>query len=358
MRFERAWSLVLALAAALVLAGTPALAQSGDAAKQRAKELFTKGKTQYDLGNFQDAVKLFKNAYETSPHPAFLFNIAQAYRQMGDCKEALFFYKRYLTVQENEAKNQELVEARIKELNETCKANEAIKNKEPLGAMEPTDKNDLDGDDDVGRRGADAEDDDEDDDDGGDASIGVRRSVGMGRAPAKLSGTVEVGPALLQLGELQVQGAQFSGAASGGYALHFGAVDVDVGGRLGYVSMSWENRQLMVSGVSSLVTILANVTARYRAAPKIALRGELSAGMLVLTGLKEGHIFLNAGDSVSGVLTRPNVRTGVGGEYLFTDNVAGILSAVYSYSPAGQDLNPQLTGLAHIDVLVGVGWRL
>jgi tetratricopeptide (TPR) repeat protein len=121
----RIWLMGMFAAITVALAAAPAAAQNN--AKQRAKTLYQQGKTQFDLGNFDDAVKLFKQAYATSPYPAFLFNIAQAYRQMGDCKQALFFYKRFLTVAGDDAANKQLVEGHIKELSETCKASEEIK---------------------------------------------------------------------------------------------------------------------------------------------------------------------------------------------------------------------------------------
>lgn len=89
-----------------------------------ARKTYDAGERAYNLGDFQKAVTLFKQAYEDWPEPAFLFNIAQTYRQAGDCKQAVFFYKRYLSLKLNDSKKplkpevQKEVEARILELEE------------------------------------------------------------------------------------------------------------------------------------------------------------------------------------------------------------------------------------------------
>ena len=71
----------------LSLASSVALAQpkTGD-------DWFKEGETQYDLGNFDKAAEAFKQAFalETNEakRPAYLYNVAQAYRQGGKCKDA------------------------------------------------------------------------------------------------------------------------------------------------------------------------------------------------------------------------------------------------------------------------------
>src|SRR5690242_463268 len=62
----------------------------------RARELFRQGKTDFDLGQFDQAIAAWQEAYQYKREPLFLYNIAQAYRQSGNTQRALFFYKRYL----------------------------------------------------------------------------------------------------------------------------------------------------------------------------------------------------------------------------------------------------------------------
>ena len=110
----------LALACAVLIAAisAPALAQpTGD--KKKALELYEKGNTQYNLGRWKQAIDFFTQAYEVYNAPEFLFNIAQAHRQDGNCPEALFFYRRYLANKPN-ATNKSEVEGFIKELEGKC----------------------------------------------------------------------------------------------------------------------------------------------------------------------------------------------------------------------------------------------
>jgi len=86
------------LGAMLLCAGT-AGAQSPDKAvdpKVAAKEHYTRGTSFYDLGRYEDAIKEFEAAYQLKNDPAFLYNLAQSYRQAGNHEQAVHFYKTYL----------------------------------------------------------------------------------------------------------------------------------------------------------------------------------------------------------------------------------------------------------------------
>jgi len=79
----------------LVCAGT-ALAQDKSDPKVAAKEHYTRGTSFYDLGRYDDAIKEFEAAYQLKNDPAFLYNLAQSYRQAGNHEQAVHFYKTYL----------------------------------------------------------------------------------------------------------------------------------------------------------------------------------------------------------------------------------------------------------------------
>ena len=109
-----AWSFVLVVGLAAV--ALPAVA--GAATKEEkaaAKDHYVKGKTHFDLGEFADAALEFKAAYKLLPEPVFLFNIGQCYKNLGDGKNALFFFKSYLT-NAPDAPNKKDVEGLIAEL--------------------------------------------------------------------------------------------------------------------------------------------------------------------------------------------------------------------------------------------------
>jgi len=71
-----------------------------------ADDWYKEGENQYNLGNFDKAVEAFKQGFslETneSKKAAYLFNVAQSYRQANDCGHALFFYRRFLALKEGD----------------------------------------------------------------------------------------------------------------------------------------------------------------------------------------------------------------------------------------------------------------
>lgn len=130
------------LLCALALAPTLAAAQP-----KSPEDWFTEGSNQYNLGNFEAAVKAFKEGFSAEPverkKAAYLYNIAQTYRQMKDCGNAQFFYKRFLSLKEADtvkplsAQERKDVEDRIKELEACAREQEAIKNRQPDGITKP-----------------------------------------------------------------------------------------------------------------------------------------------------------------------------------------------------------------------------
>lgn len=90
----------------LVATAAPALADD----KAKAKALYEQGLKAYNLAEYQDAIKAWKDAYSLSKKPILLFNIGQAYRLDGDCKKAVTFYDSYQREEPN-PKNQDELDA-------------------------------------------------------------------------------------------------------------------------------------------------------------------------------------------------------------------------------------------------------
>ena len=86
---------IMILASALTLSPSLLWAQSASD-KSFAQEAFKKGQIQYNLGRFEKALEHFSQAYETMPHGAFLFNIGQCHRHLGNHEKAIFFFEGYL----------------------------------------------------------------------------------------------------------------------------------------------------------------------------------------------------------------------------------------------------------------------
>jgi tetratricopeptide (TPR) repeat protein len=89
--------LIPVVASALFLCAATARAQDKPVdPKVAAKEHYTRGTSFYDLGRYDDAIKEFEAAYQLKNDPAFLYNLAQSYRQAGNHEQAVHFYKTYL----------------------------------------------------------------------------------------------------------------------------------------------------------------------------------------------------------------------------------------------------------------------
>jgi tetratricopeptide (TPR) repeat protein len=87
--------LVLGLVVVVVSALVAAPARADVSA---ARAHYERGQALYQVNEFQKALEEFKAAHVEKPDPAYLFNIAQCYRQMGDRANALTFYRRYLSL--------------------------------------------------------------------------------------------------------------------------------------------------------------------------------------------------------------------------------------------------------------------
>ena len=109
----RSHIVALWLLAAVLVAPVTRAASPED--KTKAREHFQNGLVHYDLGEFGEALSQFKDAYRMVQDPAFLFNIAQCHRRLGQNVEALDFYRNFLRRSPNAANRGE-VERRIQEI--------------------------------------------------------------------------------------------------------------------------------------------------------------------------------------------------------------------------------------------------
>jgi tetratricopeptide (TPR) repeat protein len=64
--------------------------------KAAARDAYEQGTKYYDLNQYAEALEAFKRAYWEYEDPAFLFNIAQCHRALGNKADALRFYRSYL----------------------------------------------------------------------------------------------------------------------------------------------------------------------------------------------------------------------------------------------------------------------
>jgi hypothetical protein len=91
----------------LLAATSPSFADD----KAKAKALYEEGLRHYNVAEWDDAIKSWKDSYLLSKKPLLLFNIGQAYRLSGDCKQAKIFYDSYQREEPNPKNATELEEA-------------------------------------------------------------------------------------------------------------------------------------------------------------------------------------------------------------------------------------------------------
>jgi len=77
----------------LVLAA-PVVAQPS--ARDEAQRLFKQGQAAYGLGKYEEAIALYERTYRLMRHPAFLYNIGQAYRRRWEGEKKVEFLRRAL----------------------------------------------------------------------------------------------------------------------------------------------------------------------------------------------------------------------------------------------------------------------
>src|SRR4051794_41035975 len=94
-RLKRSMRSLLFLACALACLEGPAVARSGPPPSPEAKAHFVAGDRAFKLGNFKSAVEEYQKSYELSSATLLLYDIAQAYRMLGENEKALFSYKQF-----------------------------------------------------------------------------------------------------------------------------------------------------------------------------------------------------------------------------------------------------------------------
>jgi tetratricopeptide (TPR) repeat protein len=119
----------------LMLLAAPRSEAADDVATQ-AKRLFVTGRQHFDLGEYTDALKDFKEGYRLNDDPVYLYNIAQCERLLGHDNEALRAYQVYLQ-RSPDAPNRDEVERKIAALREAVAAHKEAGSKPPNQVLSP-----------------------------------------------------------------------------------------------------------------------------------------------------------------------------------------------------------------------------
>ena len=351
------WNGIPFMCAALL---APALAF---AQPKSADDFYKEGETQYNLGNFPAAVDAFKKGFELEPNEskkaAYLYNVAQAYRQNKDCSNAQFFYKRYLALKENDTKKplkaekRQEIEDRIKELDDCAKQQEAIRNKPPDQNLTPG-EGDPEPDKPVGpvKRVGDVS-----DPDGEEEGDGITK-VAPATVPRVITLRLVGGAARLTAGNLPIP-TLATGALFAGYPISVAdKLLVEVGAGFTYTRVPFEMAGAGgESGTASLVAVMANVGLSYEVITNLAIRGEVGVGGLFFLGASKSPFTGN--QETTGALGMAHVRVGLSADYAITPNlVVTVAPFAFSYSPPKAGLRDDIKSLNEIDFMVGLGYRM
>ena len=340
-----------------------------------ADDWYKEGETQYNLGNFESAADAFKKGYEVEPDeakkPAYLYNVAQAYRLGNKCKEASFFYKRYLVLKDRDPtkplkpdKRAE-IEQRIVELDECARTQESIANKPPGDTLRPDGGKTGAGTAGAGTAGttttvvSTADEGDEGEEEESDEIDGGSVAAQVFVKPRVINARFVAGAGKIAMGDLPT-GIKPAFSLTGGYpVLTQGPLTVDVGASFGFTPMPYENGMTGAKATATLTTALVNAAASYTVAPQIALRGDLGVGALFLAGLEMGNPFTQNGGGTSGALGMLAVRVAASADYAITPNLVATVTPIsFAYSPAKQGLRADVSSILQIDFMLGVGYRM
>src|SRR5262245_28675381 len=117
-RDARKWALrgtaTIVVASSLLVLAWGASPAAADVSQ--ARTFYEKGRAYFQLGEYQKALEAFKAAHIEKADPAFLYNIAECHRQLGDSASALAFYQRFLRLAPADSPLRGEAEGRIKEL--------------------------------------------------------------------------------------------------------------------------------------------------------------------------------------------------------------------------------------------------
>lgn len=108
------WLVACCLAVCVVGSTSPA---RGDKALTKARGLFKQAEVSFNLGDFDKALELYREAYRTKQLPEFLFNIGQCHRHKKEHERAAFHFRQFLR---EKAEPPPELEAQVTALIEDC----------------------------------------------------------------------------------------------------------------------------------------------------------------------------------------------------------------------------------------------
>jgi hypothetical protein len=122
---------------AICVVGASVPARAGDPAQEQASALNDQGNAAFDLGNYDEAIDKFTDAYKAYPDARILYNLAQSYRKKKDYERALQVYQNYIRNLPSST-NRKTVEDLIVELQGLIARQKAASDRPPQGTTSTT----------------------------------------------------------------------------------------------------------------------------------------------------------------------------------------------------------------------------
>jgi hypothetical protein len=327
-----------------VVRGGSVMAQSKTAA-----DYYKEGTDQYTIGNFVAAVDSFKRAYELESDdankPNYIYNIAQSYRFAKDCRQAAFFYKRFLALRaERGAKplkpeKRADVEANIEAMEECAKT-------QPPDVAVPVPKPEVK----TPIEGGDGK--VEGDLDGAKVKPVVETPVVNRDVMFRLGG----GLGFISIKPVKDIKPGLSITGSIGYVVARNTVDIDVGVGGGF-------SPLIVNGNAdwkyALISFHAYGAARIPLNRQISIRTALTLGAAFIPGLETGNPFTTGGNPADGALTVPQATFGTALDIQVSPGFSLWLSPItfgLAIPPVG--FKNDISTIMHFDATAGIGLHL
>ena len=107
-----------------------------DSAAVKARALYRSGTAHYNLAEYKEALIDYKEGYRLKSDPAFLFNLGQCHRQLGEPEEAAIAYRAYLR-SATKATNRREVEQFIADADAAALAKAKEAARPPQGTQSP-----------------------------------------------------------------------------------------------------------------------------------------------------------------------------------------------------------------------------
>jgi tetratricopeptide (TPR) repeat protein len=307
--------------------------------KEASAVHYKEAKKKYNLGDFDEAIVLFKKAYDEHEAPAYLYNIAQAYRQIGNCKKSLFFYERFLAEKPGSSQ-EETIKGYVAALQEECPddgsnvgaLNEIDDPVKPAAKLAPPEI-----------KPAPAE---------------AKPTVTKSHTPSEPRGPLvrlaaDGGFAMVSMGEVTTPiTPELALAATYLHAL--GDIELRAGARVTLATMAYE----AMDGDSTMLMTRyqATVGAGYPIGPKLRVGGDIALGILGLSALDPGNPFTNGAAESEAA---SNFAFGVNAEveYALAESlgVSGGLS--YGSSGVGDEFASDITSIGTLSLLGGARYR-